>query len=185
MSAKFLSILSYNSRTEFSVGPRLLNIIANPSVISPLDSKLHYRMTRKSGITGNNSWTVTEWLLNSSTLDWKAGPAEQQLLRLHLDFYLWGQGVRVFYASKERWASSRTSCHCMQRDHTIRNFTPASWTGKNVRSFASAWMVAVYSIVCNIRIKTTILSMICTIVGPANQGGCIIRCVGNLADEKL
>jgi hypothetical protein len=25
----------------------------------------------------------------------------------------------------------------------------------------------------------------CGIVGPANQGGCIIRCVGNLADEKL
>jgi hypothetical protein len=24
-----------------------------------------------------------------------------------------------------------------------------------------------------------------SIVGPANQGGCIIRCVGNLADEKL
>jgi hypothetical protein len=23
------------------------------------------------------------------------------------------------------------------------------------------------------------------IVGPVNQGGCIIRCVGNLADEKL
>jgi hypothetical protein len=23
------------------------------------------------------------------------------------------------------------------------------------------------------------------IVGPANQTGCIIRCVGNLADEKL
>jgi hypothetical protein len=23
------------------------------------------------------------------------------------------------------------------------------------------------------------------IVGPANQGGCIIRCVGSLADEKF
>jgi hypothetical protein len=23
------------------------------------------------------------------------------------------------------------------------------------------------------------------IAGPANQGGCIIRCVGNLEDEKL
>jgi hypothetical protein len=38
---------------------------------------------------------------------------------------------------------------------------------------------------CSSKQQVRTIKVITGIVGPVNQGGCIIRCVGNLADEKL